>query len=157
MWNFKGYLWNYMQNILSMHRKIYDFHTKLKFYELLNLRHFLNTIRTLIHQTTTGQICLPIWSHHSFSMYTQYFICANRLSSLQGTSFVLWIWHVARATIGLVICQITATQKTNLTNSTMLLFHIPQCTIQKRDVHISLLNGALLDMELGRCIMEFVN
>ena len=33
----------------------------------------------------------------------------------------------------------------------MHLFHIPQCTIQNRNVHISVLNGALWDMELVRC------
>ena len=31
----------------------------------------------------------------------------------------------------------------------MHLFHIPQCTIQYRNVHISVLNGALWDMEQG--------
>ena len=29
----------------------------------------------------------------------------------------------------------------------MCLFHIPQCSIQNRNVHISVLNGALWDME----------
>ena len=29
----------------------------------------------------------------------------------------------------------------------MHLFHIPQCTIENRNVHISVLNGALWDME----------
>ena len=29
----------------------------------------------------------------------------------------------------------------------MHLFHIPKCSIQNRDVHISVLNGALWDME----------
>ena len=29
----------------------------------------------------------------------------------------------------------------------MRLFHISQCSIQNRDVHISVLNWALLDME----------
>ena len=36
---------------------------------------------------------------------------------------------------------------TNFTNITVHLFHIPQCTIQNRNVHISVLNGALWDME----------
>ena len=36
---------------------------------------------------------------------------------------------------------------TNLTNPTMHLFRIPQCIIQNRNVHISVLNGALWDME----------
>ena len=30
-------------------------------------------------------------------------------------------------------------------------FHIPQCTIQNRHVHISLLNGACWDMEQVDC------
>ena len=33
----------------------------------------------------------------------------------------------------------------------MHLFHIPQCTIQNRNVHISVLNGALWDMEQVHC------
>ena len=35
----------------------------------------------------------------------------------------------------------------NFTNRRMVLFHIPQCSIQNRNVHISVLNGALLDTE----------
>ena len=37
--------------------------------------------------------------------------------------------------------------KANFTNAKMHLFHIPQCSIQNRNVHISVLNGALWDME----------
>ena len=33
----------------------------------------------------------------------------------------------------------------------MRLFHITQCTIQNRNVHISVLNGALWDMEPVHC------
>ena len=33
----------------------------------------------------------------------------------------------------------------------MHLFHISQCTIQNRNVHISVLNGALWDMEQVHC------
>ena len=33
----------------------------------------------------------------------------------------------------------------------MHLFHIPQCSIQNRNVHISVLNGALWDMEQVHC------
>ena len=40
-----------------------------------------------------------------------------------------------------------ALQLTNFTNPRMQLFHIPQCSIQNRNVHISVLNGALWDME----------
>ena len=35
---------------------------------------------------------------------------------------------------------------TEFTNPTMHLSHTPQCTIQNRNVHISVLNGALWDM-----------
>ena len=33
----------------------------------------------------------------------------------------------------------------------MHLSHIPQCTIQNRNVHISVLNGALWDMKQEHC------
>ena len=33
----------------------------------------------------------------------------------------------------------------------MHLFHNPQCTIQNRNVHISVLSGALWDMEQEHC------
>ena len=33
----------------------------------------------------------------------------------------------------------------------MHLFHIPQCITQNRNVHISALNDALLDMEQAHC------
>ena len=39
-----------------------------------------------------------------------------------------------------------AGQWTNLTNPRMHLFHIPQGSIQNRNVHISVLNGELWDM-----------
>ena len=45
----------------------------------------------------------------------------------------------------------TPKQSTNLTNPKMHLFHIPQCTIQNRNVHISVLNGAFGDMEQVHC------
>ena len=38
-------------------------------------------------------------------------------------------------------------EKTNFTHHRMLLFHNPQCFIQNRNVHMSVLNGALWDME----------
>ena len=38
-------------------------------------------------------------------------------------------------------------EQTNFTNPRMHLFHIPQCSIQNRNVHISVLNGALWDMK----------
>ena len=40
-----------------------------------------------------------------------------------------------------------AKQLTSFTNPRMHLFHIPQCNIQNRNVHISVLNVALWDME----------
>ena len=41
--------------------------------------------------------------------------------------------------------------QTNLTNPTMHLFHILQCTIRNRNMHISVLNVALWDMEQLLC------
>ena len=40
---------------------------------------------------------------------------------------------------------------TKFTNPTMHLSHIPQCTIQNRNVHISVVNGVLWDMEQVHC------
>ena len=40
-------------------------------------------------------------------------------------------------------------QLTEFMNHRMPLLHIPQCSIQNRNVHISVLNGALWDMEQG--------
>ena len=42
-------------------------------------------------------------------------------------------------------------QLTSFTNHTMHLSHIPQCTIQNRNVPISVLNDALWDMEQLQC------
>ena len=41
--------------------------------------------------------------------------------------------------------------ETNLKNPTMHLFHIPQYPIQNINVYISVLNGALWDMEQVHC------
>ena len=41
----------------------------------------------------------------------------------------------------------TTLEWTNFTNPRMHLFHIPECSIQSRNVHISVLNGAFWDME----------
>ena len=40
---------------------------------------------------------------------------------------------------------------TNLTNPAMYLSHIPECTIQNRNVHISVLNCVLCDMGQVHC------
>ena len=37
--------------------------------------------------------------------------------------------------------------RTTFTNPRMHLFHIPECSIQNRNMHISVLNGAFWDME----------
>ena len=39
----------------------------------------------------------------------------------------------------------------NSANPTIYLFYIPQCTMRNRNVHISILNGVLWDMELVHC------
>ena len=43
--------------------------------------------------------------------------------------------------------QSTVRYHTLIHKPTMHMFHIPQCTIQNRNVHISVLNDALWDME----------
>ena len=42
-------------------------------------------------------------------------------------------------------------QETKFANPTRFLLHIPQCTIQNRNVHISVLNGVLWDMGQPCC------
>ena len=62
----------------------------------------------------------------------------------------------------ITVCRHTVEKYTNLTNPTLHLSHIPQCTIQNRNVYISVLNGALWDMgqmHVGvwdRCIVGFM-
>ena len=51
----------------------------------------------------------------------------------------------------ILVTGCTESCHSNLTNPTMHPFHIPQCTIQNRNVYISVLNGALWDMELLHC------
>ena len=45
------------------------------------------------------------------------------------------------------LCVQAKPKQTIFTNPRMHLFHIPQCSIQNRNVHISVLNGTLGDME----------
>ena len=64
-------------------------------------------------------------------------------------------WKLRLAVIQLL--TIRSWQLINLTNPTMHLSHIPQFTIQNRNVHISFLNGVLWDMEQVHCrIWEIV-
>ena len=44
----------------------------------------------------------------------------------------------------------------HLTNPTIHLSHIPQCTIQNRNVHISVLNGVLWGMPWTGAVLGFV-
>ena len=54
--------------------------------------------------------------------------------------------------IGVLFCFVVVTLRwTNLVNTTIHLFYISQSTIQNRNVHISVLNGALWDMGLVHC------
>ena len=50
-----------------------------------------------------------------------------------------------------VLLSLSVVEWANFTNPTMHLFHIPQCTIQNRNMHISVLNGALWDIEQVQC------
>ena len=58
--------------------------------------------------------------------------------------------------------NIFSSQQPNFTNPWMHLFHIPECSIQSRNVHISVLNEAFWDMEwvhsgiceLGQLLMD---
>ena len=64
---------------------------------------------------------------------------------------------VCKATGLMLLClHYSMRARRRLNNPTMHLSHIPQCTIQNRNVHISVLNGALWDMGQMHCgICEF--
>ena len=53
------------------------------------------------------------------------------------------LWDLGQVQCG--ICEIG--QLAYFINARMHLFHIPQCSIQNRNVHISVLSGTLWDME----------
>ena len=59
--------------------------------------------------------------------------------------------HLKKQTFKSKLNAYSQTEWANLTNPTMHLFHIPQYTIQNRNVHISVLNGALWDMGQVHC------
>ena len=63
-----------------------------------------------------------------------------------------WPCYTQNSTVGSKIFDV---QLTSFTNPTTHLSHIPEYTIQNRNVPISVLNGALWDM--GMCIVRFVN
>ena len=63
---------------------------------------------------------------------------------LQTYLYLIWKWAVV--TVVPVLAQFT--------NPRMTLFHIPQCSIQNRNVHISVLNATLRIWI--RCILGFV-
>ena len=67
--------------------------------------------------------------------------CTDRPMSLWWLH-MSWLHHVSTSTL---------TQWTKFTNPIVHLSHIPQCTIQNRNVHISVLNAALWDMGQVHC------
>ena len=67
------------------------------------------------------------------------------------TSTAVHCWWIQKWIINYIPQQIRVCKLTSSTNPTMRLFHIPQCTIQNRNVHISVLKGALWDMEQAHC------
>ena len=75
----------------------------------------------------------------SSAKWCPFWLDLNVLSQIQWSTFIL------RSAIRTAsnICQLT-----EFTNLRMHLFHIPQCSIQNRNVHISVLNRALWEMEL---------
>ena len=74
---------------------------------------------------------------------------SNSPDKLNNTPRPIWkqtqkhIGHIQHAVHSILL----ETQIDQITNPKIHLFHIPQCSIQNRNVHISVLNGALWDME----------
>ena len=56
-------------------------------------------------------------------------------------------WLDENVVLNLLFTTSASEQLISFTNPRMHLFHIPQSSIQNRNVHISVLNGALWDME----------
>ena len=99
-----------------------------------------------------------------------FLLCLNKCAFFSGTSSLLrvisgyyWIvipWLFRYYMYQQPILLWFPLQSTLFTNPIMHLFHIPQCTIQNRNVHISALNGALGDMEqahYGVCEIGLLN
>ena len=90
--------------------------------------------KTKLCRKTYYQEALPYQMHTSFMWfcdgwtYTSVFFLAINFIAISDTN-CRWTRH------------------TKLTNPTMHVSHIPQCTIQNRNAHISVLNGVLWDME----------
>ena len=73
------------------------------------------------------------------------------ISEIEKYDFMCWcdFYFYLNIQPSFALCRTMAVwiQKTNFTNPSKHLFHIPQCSIQNRNVQISVLNGALWDME----------
>ena len=81
----------------------------------------------------------------------------TRMTSMWSSSAALWSasskWHsclTASAEISATVMEVRVRQN-KFTNSNVHLSYIPQYTIQNRNVHISVLNGALWDMGQVYC------
>ena len=88
-----------------------------------------------------------VWESSFCQQWWLYIICQCH------NTIMTWIGHVAWWPLPELLTwyPIKSLQWTSPTTPTMHLFHIPQCTIQNRNVHISVLYGALWDMEQVHC------
>ena len=102
-------------------------------------------------QTITRQVHDAIW-HPSATVKKIYFsnndygsAFVNQHSEVKGEMrYLVWLLTELYRHINAIWVMM---QFTWLSNPKMPLFHNPQCSIQIRNVHISLLNGPLWDME----------
>ena len=84
-------------------------------------------------------------------MRLKHVLKATNLTCLE-PHWCVCLFHIRNARFKLKSIRLYHVLKdTNLTNPMMLLLHIPQCTFQNRNVHISVLNGVLWDMEQVHC------
>ena len=95
-------------------------------------------------ELTFGMICVYVLYNCGITSWW----LSTRLQELQCISN--WVTAVLYQAI-MHCVRLSFTRSLTFTNTTMHLFHIPQCTIQNRNVHISILNSALWDMEQMHC------
>ena len=104
---------------------------------------------------------IRLWSQHMYlnsgREWSKYLLYILRSILCCWSGAVAADWGVASLSIsgGSVLYRLYVSlsipSQQTFANPTMHLCHIPQCTMQNRNVHISVLNGALWDMEQVHC------
>ena len=112
-----------------------------------------------LHATYAKQIPASVWwldIQAVMSLRTPYKIPGASKNTEQWITDILYMFYLRTWCMNMfsyfitcrrLQCRNQPGRKVNFTNPRKHLYHIPQCSIQNRNVHISVLNGALWDME----------